>query len=196
MRSADLSLHVLVKDEADLIGRLLDSMHEHVGEMIVVDTGSTDDTMHIARLHTPAVFSFPLDMNFGAARNFALTKATKPWIFHVDADEWVTCELLTWLKTWDPPADVGGLRVCRHNLVGGMPIGEHTFEYLVRVFRQGSVRFINRIHEYPLFCNIMSITETAPAEAMLLHHKSVERQERQNAFYQQWEEQRAIVKYP
>lgn len=194
MKTDDISLHVLVRDEAATIGVLLDCLQNFVGEIVVIDTGSVDDTCEIAYHHTQKVYTIPLAMDFSRARNFGLSKATRPWIFHIDADEWPTQELLDWLKAWEPVSCVSGLRVCRHNLVGNEPIGKHTYEYLIRVFRRTSAWFIGRIHETPVFYD-EGILVAAPMSALLLHHKSRERQRRQNAFYQQWEEQRAIVNY-
>lgn len=193
MKTGDLSLHVLVKDEETYIGTLLDCMKPHVGEIVVVDTGSTDRTVQIARKFTSEIYHYPLNMDFGQARNFGLTKATTPWVFHLDADEWPTQELLYWLKEWYPTESYGGIYITRHNLVGGEPIGANTFEVLLRVFR-ASIRFVGCIHEQPVLPSWLGAVG-APMDAMILHHKSRERQERQNAFYQQWEEQRAFINY-
>jgi len=163
-----------------------------VGEIIVVDTGSTDRSIEIARGFTSKVFSFELAWDFSAARNFGLEHATKDWILQIDADEWPSTFLLSWIHLWEPPVLCGGVWIRRYNLVGGQPIGKNTFEWHPRLFRRGH-RFEGRIHERPIIAPDSMIT--APEECLLLHHKSLERQEKQNAFYQNWEEQRALISH-
>jgi len=190
MKSADLSWQLLVRNEAELLPKLFERMAPMVEEIIVIDTGSTDDTMEIARVYTTEVYSFELNHSFSAARNFGLGKVTKPWVLQVDADEWPTDALLRWLKEWESKESPFAVMLQRHNLVGGQHIGANTYEWLTRLF-PSFVRYVGRIHESPHTMAFPQIR--APEHALLLHHKSVARQERQNAFYMNWEEQRAII---
>jgi len=57
----DSSLHLLVKDEAMLLPKLLEYVSPWVEEIIIVDTGSTDGTLEIARGFTDSVFEMPLE---------------------------------------------------------------------------------------------------------------------------------------
>lgn len=82
-----ISLCMIVKDEADWIGQCLDSVRGLVSEMIVVDTGSTDKTVDIAREKGAAVHKFTWINDFAAARNLSLSLATGDWILVLDADE-------------------------------------------------------------------------------------------------------------
>ncbi|WP_053956181.1 TPR domain-containing glycosyltransferase [Inediibacterium massiliense] len=82
-----LSLCMIVKNEEKNIGRCLNSVAEIVNEMIVVDTGSTDDTVKIAKEYGADVFYFPWNDNFSDARNFSLQKAKGDWILIMDADD-------------------------------------------------------------------------------------------------------------
>ena len=91
------SLHLLVKNEIALLRVFLEYVSPWVDEIIIVDTGSTDGTLLVARQFTDMVFQMPLDYDFSAARNFGLSKVTKEWVFHLDADEWPTEILLEWL---------------------------------------------------------------------------------------------------
>lgn len=190
---SQLSLHMIVKDEEPLLGKLLEHVAPHVGEMVIVDTGSTDGTVEVARQFTRRVYTHDLNGNFAQTRNFALDRATLPWIFHLDADEWPTDNLLMYLKGFflaGVEEDVSGLSIVRHNLIDGKEMGKATWERHVRVFRR-RLRFAGRIHERLL------IDPTAivplPKTLLLQHYKTAERQERQNRFYMQWEEQRRIM---
>jgi hypothetical protein len=78
---------LIVKNEAHYLERCLKSIVEIADEIIIVDTGSTDQTQQIARTYTSKVFSYPWEDHFGEARNFALKQATGQVILSIDADE-------------------------------------------------------------------------------------------------------------
>jgi len=82
-----VSLTMIVKNEEDNLGACLDSVAHLVDEMIVVDTGSTDQTVEIARSRGAKVFHFPWVDSFSAARNEAIRHATGDWVFWMDADD-------------------------------------------------------------------------------------------------------------
>jgi len=82
-----LSLAMIAKNEAGFIGHCLASVHGLVDEMILVDTGSSDATVEIARQHGADVSHFPWGDDFSAARNRSLERCTGDWILILDADE-------------------------------------------------------------------------------------------------------------
>ncbi len=82
-----LSLCMIVKDEAAVLSRCLSSICSGVDEMIIVDTGSTDNTKEIALSFGAKVYDFPWCDNFSAARNFALSKTTMDYWMWMDADD-------------------------------------------------------------------------------------------------------------
>lgn len=86
-KKSTLSLCMIVKNEERHLVKCLKSVRDIVDEMIVVDTGSTDKTIDIARTFGAKVFEFPWTGDFSAARNVSLEKATGDWIFVLDADE-------------------------------------------------------------------------------------------------------------
>ena len=83
----DISLCMIVKNESSVLARCLDSIHDLVEEIIIVDTGSSDNTKEIARKYTDLVYDFKWCDDFAAARNYAFSKATKEYIYSADADE-------------------------------------------------------------------------------------------------------------
>ena len=82
----------IVKNEENVLARCLDSIVDLMDEIIIVDTGSTDRTKEIARGYTENIYDFQWIDDFSAARNFAFSKATKPYIYSADADEVMTPE--------------------------------------------------------------------------------------------------------
>ena len=75
-----LSLCMIVKDEEKNLGRCLESIKDIVDEIIIVDTGSTDNTIKIAEKYGAKIFHYKWDNSFANARNYSLSKASKDWI--------------------------------------------------------------------------------------------------------------------
>lgn len=84
---SSISLCMIVKNESQVIERCLKCVSDLVDEIVIVDTGSTDDTMSIARKFTDSIYEFPWIDDFSAARNFSFSKATKEYIMWLDADD-------------------------------------------------------------------------------------------------------------
>ncbi|MEB3224220.1 MAG: glycosyltransferase [Synechococcus sp.] len=82
-----LSLCMIVKNEADTLRDCLKGVQDVVGEIVVLDTGSTDDTVAIAKEFGATVGHFDWNQDFAAARNEALKLVTREWVLVLDADE-------------------------------------------------------------------------------------------------------------
>ena len=80
---------VITKNEADRIGRCLDSMRGLCAELIVVDSGSTDDTVAVATAHGARVVHQDW-LGYAAQKTFANTLAKHDWLLLLDADEWLS----------------------------------------------------------------------------------------------------------
>lgn len=93
-----LSLCMIVKNEAEQLPRCLGSVLEVVDEMIVLDTGSTDDTVSIAQSFGAQVQFFPWNNSFAEARNECLKYATGDWVLVLDADEVLAPEIAPQLQ--------------------------------------------------------------------------------------------------
>lgn len=78
---------MIVKNESTVLARCLDSIKDLVDEMIIVDTGSTDNTKKIAASYTDQIYDYEWCDDFAAARNFSFSKATMEYIYIADADE-------------------------------------------------------------------------------------------------------------
>ncbi|UHA76190.1 glycosyltransferase family 2 protein [Paenibacillus sp. 481] len=78
---------MIVKNEEESLQRCLDSVIDLVDEIVIVDTGSTDNTKQIAARNQACLYDFEWIDDFGAARNYAFSKATQEYIFWLDADD-------------------------------------------------------------------------------------------------------------
>ena len=87
-----VSLCMIVKNESKVLSRCLDSVADLVDEIVIVDTGSTDDTVAIARLYTDRVYNFKWIDDFSAARNYAFSLCECDYIYSADADEIINDE--------------------------------------------------------------------------------------------------------
>ncbi|MGE0448801.1 MAG: glycosyltransferase [Vicinamibacterales bacterium] len=87
MRVPGLSATLIVRNEAAHLRRCLASIQPFTDEIIVVDTGSSDDSAAVASSFGARVFALPWRGDFAAARNHALEQATRDWILYIDADE-------------------------------------------------------------------------------------------------------------
>lgn len=82
-----ISACYIVKNEAQNLPRSLASLAGQVDEIIVVDTGSTDSTVDMARAAGAVVYAYAWQDDFAAAKNYALEQATGEWSVFLDADE-------------------------------------------------------------------------------------------------------------
>ncbi|MEE8207667.1 MAG: glycosyltransferase family 2 protein, partial [Nitrosomonadaceae bacterium] len=82
-----LSLCMIVKNEEKFLPMCLESVKDHVDEIIIVDTGSTDSTVEIAKRYNAKIYHHAWENSFSKARNYSLKYATCDWILWLDADE-------------------------------------------------------------------------------------------------------------
>ena len=101
-----LSLCLIVRNEERHLARCLESAKSLAGQIVVVDTGSTDKTKLIAAQCGAEVFDFTWTGDFSAARNASLERARGRWILVLDADEYLPPASMEALKTLiQNPAD-------------------------------------------------------------------------------------------
>jgi len=89
MSEPALSLAMIVKNEQYNLYTCLQQVHDLVDEIIVVDTGSVDNTVQVAEQFNASVYHYRWNENFSAARNFSLKKCNGKWILVLDADEFI-----------------------------------------------------------------------------------------------------------
>ncbi|KLU63992.1 MULTISPECIES: glycosyltransferase family 2 protein [Desulfosporosinus] len=145
-----ISLCMIVKNEESNIERCLDSAHNLVDEINIVDTGSTDRTKEIVKKYTDRIFDYAWNDDFASARNYAFSQATKDYILWLDADDELLeqdqKEFLTLKKTLDPVVDA--VNMPYHLILDkhGKPICSLRRNRLVR--RSMNFQWIGLVHEY------------------------------------------------
>jgi len=90
--SKRVSVCMIVKDEEQTLARCLGCVSLFADEIVVVDTGSTDGTVQIAKRFTDKIYFFEWKDDFAAARNFSFSKATGDYVMWIDADDVITNE--------------------------------------------------------------------------------------------------------
>jgi GT2 family glycosyltransferase/Tfp pilus assembly protein PilF len=169
--AARLSVCLIVKNEEQFIGQCLKSVRDIASQIVVVDTGSQDRTVEIAREFGAEVSAITWSDDFAAARNAALERATGDWILMLDADEELPetehKKLIADMKN----ATALGYRLPLVNF-GQEAEG---CSYVPRLFRNAPGTFYaGRIHEQ-VFPSIIPLCHawgirTALGSAQLLHH--------------------------
>lgn len=147
-----VSACVICKNEEANIRHWLKSVRPLADELIVVDTGSTDRTMELARAGGAMVCEFPWIDDFSAAKNYALDQASGDWIIFLDTDEYFR------------PADISHIRpflkqIHHNRKIAGLlsplvniDVDQHdrvlTTGYQMRIFRrEKTLRYRGRVHE-------------------------------------------------
>ncbi|HEY0679002.1 MAG TPA: glycosyltransferase family 2 protein [Chitinophagaceae bacterium] len=95
------SIVIVAKDSADKIGRLLESVKGLSDDVIVCDTGSSDDTIGICERSGASVHRIPWE-GYGKSKNKAIGFSRYDWILSLDSDEKVDAELYAQLQQWTP----------------------------------------------------------------------------------------------
>ena len=144
-----LAVTVITKNESKHIRHCLESV-KWVDEIIVLDSGSTDDTAAICREYTDQVFvtDWP---GFGVQKNRAIQRATCEWILSIDADESVSEALRREIEeAINQPSKTAAYRFPRRSSYCGrfMSHGGWWPDYITRLFRRGYARFSDDlVHE-------------------------------------------------
>ena len=148
-----LSLSMIVKNEEMFLEGCLESVKDVVDEIVIVDTGSTDKTIEIAKRYGAKIYHFQWIDDFAAARNEALKHCTGRWILYLDADER--------LKVDNPQAfrefleqlsdDIGGINCIIESehwkLDGDSEVHRGGYPRLFRNLGYPKIQFRGRVHE-------------------------------------------------
>lgn len=148
-----LALVMIVRDEARAIARALRSARSHVDRMIVLDTGSVDETRAIAAAEGAEVSSFQWVDDFAVARNASLALSDAAWDLVLDADEWIAGGTQGLGADTLPPGGGDFMGEVRRDNQLDLPGGEGAaVTWIARVLPRG-VRYEGRIHEQPMGVN-------------------------------------------
>ncbi|MBF0377089.1 MAG: glycosyltransferase family 2 protein [Desulfamplus sp.] len=155
-----LSVTVIAKNESENIGKCLDSI-KWADEIIVLDSGSSDNTVEISKQYTDKVFITDWQ-GFGIQKNRAVDMATGDWVLSIDADELVSVELKQEIEKVIRKADnqkIGNEQSISNQLAYKIPRSSNYCgrfmkhsgwypDYVTRLFKRGYARFSDDlVHE-------------------------------------------------
>ncbi|MBR2179968.1 MAG: glycosyltransferase [Selenomonadaceae bacterium] len=146
-----ISVCYIVKNEEHNLPRSIDSLKDQVDEIVVVDTGSTDNTIEVAKSYGAKVFESPWNNDFSTPRNMALDNATGDWIIFLDADEYFSEATAKNVRQVIEQSDKFGKNGLLVNLVNIDVDKDNKIldtTYILRMYRNiKEWRFVGRIHE-------------------------------------------------
>lgn len=169
---AGISLCLIVKNEERYLEQCLRSAADVVDEICVVDTGSTDATIEIAKKFGARVEHRQWRDDFAWARNEAISMATKRWVFMLDADEELAPESKSSIKMIGAlPAGITALYVTCDNLSDDYK-GTGSLSHLIaRIFpNHPQIRFISPVHEYISYDKNEMGTDSRLSDVHIVHH--------------------------
>ncbi len=145
-----LSVVIITRNEEAAIGRCLDSV-SWADEVIVLDCGSTDETVAVARSRGAKVATTSDWPGFGPQKNRAISHATGDWVLSIDADERVSPELADQIRrVVSSPGAVHAYGIARLSSYCGRYMRHSGWwpDYVTRLFRRGKARFSDDlVHE-------------------------------------------------
>ncbi len=143
-----ISLCMIVKDEADNLPRCLESVKGIVDEIVIVDTGSTDETPQIAERYGAKIIRYEWTGSFSDARNESLKHATGEWILWLDADEALAEGKEKLRKFLEQETDYDGFILPMVSFVGHRSHREGHVHPAFRLFRNlKGIKFERNLHE-------------------------------------------------
>ncbi|GIW23072.1 MAG: hypothetical protein KatS3mg068_2079 [Candidatus Sericytochromatia bacterium] len=154
------------------IERAIRSVKNIADEIIVLDTGSNDNTIKIAQKEGAIIYNSTWENDFGKARNEAMEKATKDWILMLDADEILSKDSEKRLK----PTLIGLSREFIYspkirNVTDDQTSLEEIYHFVSRIIpNRKDIKFIRPIHEYPVLKNGENIPSSTLTGIEIIHY--------------------------
>jgi tetratricopeptide (TPR) repeat protein len=143
-----LSLVMIVRDEEEMLPRTLEAIKPAVDEIIIVDTGSTDSTIEIAKSFGATVIEREWTGSFSEARNASLEAATGDWWIYLDADEVLVSDDVDRLRALTGQTWREAFFLHETNFTGDEGTGISVVHSALRMFRnRPNYRFSGRLHE-------------------------------------------------
>ncbi len=145
-----ISLCMIVKDEEKTLGRCLGCVSDIVDEIVIVDTGSADNTKEIAKSFGSKIYDFKWEDSFEKARNYAFSKASKEYIMWLDADDFIDEENINMLSDLKEKLDNSVDSVMMNYSLVRDSEGKTTYSLKRNrlVKREKNYRWVGRVHEF------------------------------------------------
>lgn len=167
-----LSVCLIVRNEEKLLPSCLASIRSVADEIIVVNTGSTDKTIEIARNFGAIILEFPWKNDFSTARNFGLSSAKGAWILQIDADEQLANPEFSREILLNSSPSIGGYLISVESSVARGNEELDIFRTSIcRIFRNNQqIRFQGIIHEQIIDSIISAGFSIAKSPLKIIHH--------------------------
>lgn len=164
-----ISICIICKNEEQNIEHCLKSFDNIGYEIVVVDTGSTDNTKEIAMKYTANVYDFEWRNDFAVAKNFAISKASNDFVMVIDSDEYLEQIDMKLLESMlkDSSEKVG--RIQQRNIFHRNEIEQENWEWINRIFSKKYFHYEGRIHEQLVAVDGNDKYETYQAPVTILH---------------------------
>lgn len=146
-----ISVILLTKNEEDRIKAALESV-KWADEIIIMDSGSTDETISIAKKYTSKIFKTS-GSDFSSWRNQALEKVTGQWVLFLDADERVLEPLRKEIESLIL-SNYSAFAISRRNIIFGQEVSYGPFwpDWVIRLLKKSDFEsWVGKVHEYPKF---------------------------------------------
>ena len=167
MSQVTLSVTIITHNEAEMIENCLRSV-QWADEIVVVDSGSSDDTVAICQRYTDKVTVTSDWPGFGKQKQRALDQATGDWVLSLDADEVLSAEAQQAIQqlVQQPSYDAYRLRRQSYFLAKLIRYGDWRKDYQLRLFRRGKAQFDGAVvHE-----NLVVTGDVGQIQAPILHY--------------------------
>jgi glycosyltransferase involved in cell wall biosynthesis len=148
-----ISACMIVKNEENNIERCLESIVDKVDEIVLIDTGSTDRTVQLAKKYTDKIYYFEWNDNFSEARNYSISKATGDWILIIDADEELVEERDGQIKKILEKCYYKGINTVIIDNLNFLTFDLKNYDEfkLPRFFRNGKIKYQFKVHNQPIY---------------------------------------------
>ncbi len=149
---SQVTVVVLTKNEASQMESLLQNVAKLTPHVLVVDSGSTDDTVALAEAGGATVVYRAWDNDFSAQRNFALEHVKTHWVLYLDADERLTPDAIASIESMTVEgAQEAAYTLKRHAVLFGKELrhGAMRPDRVARLFPTDKVHWVNKVHERP-----------------------------------------------
>jgi len=167
-----LSIIIITRNEEDRIKACLESI-KWAAEIIVVDHGSTDKTLDIAKSYNAKIFHSDSD-DFSVRRNLGAEKAAGDWLLYIDADERVSAGLKDELFAIFEDSKFSAYAISRVNFIWGehKSYGPFSPDWVIRLLHKAHFKhWVGKVHEYPQFDGELGYTKNS---FIHLTHRNVE----------------------
>ncbi|MBI2600882.1 glycosyltransferase family 2 protein [Candidatus Daviesbacteria bacterium] len=146
-----ISCIIVNLNEAENLKKCLQSLGDFAKEIIVVDLGSTDNSLEVAKDHNATVINHHRVDYVELVRNFSISKAKYDWILILDPDEQIPSQLKKVLGDIIKGQEYSAANIPRKNIFLGKWIAHTNWwpDRHIRFFKKGSVKWSDKIHSYP-----------------------------------------------